>query len=120
MKNLTLILAALLLLAGCASAGTQIDATQVSKIEKGVTNQQDIRDMFGSPYSSGITADGETFYIYTFARTTTKGATFIPVVGLFAGGSDTQIETLQIWFDKENKVSQFNFSQSNQEVRLGQ
>ncbi|RUO28768.1 hypothetical protein CWE12_10665 [Aliidiomarina sedimenti] len=118
MKKIIAILT-IIWLTGCASAGVQIDPAQIQDIEKGVTTEQEVKNMFGSPNSSGITAEGELFYVYTFARSTTNAATFIPVVGLFAGGSNTDIEMLQIWFDSERKVKEYHFNKSNMETRLG-
>ena len=109
----------IILLTGCASAGIQIDGTRVQDIEKGQTTEQEIKSMFGNPNSSGISSNGELFFVYTFVRSTTNAATFIPVVGLFAGGANTELEMLQIWFDEERKVKEFHFNKSNTETRLG-
>lgn len=118
MRPIIIILLALSIVA-CASVGVQVDSAKVEEIEKGVTTEQEIKETFGNPSSSGITSDGELFYMYTFARSTTNAATFIPVVGLFAGGSNTDMETLQIWFDTEQRVREYHFNKSNMETRLG-
>lgn len=118
MKNI-LLCVLLSFLVGCASAGIQIDPNRIKDIQKGITTEREVIDFFGRPSSSGATSDGEVYYIYTFVRTNTKAATFVPVVGLFTGGSDTEIEILQIWFDSNKVVKNFHFNTNDIEVRLG-
>jgi len=39
-----------------------------------------------------------------------KGATFIPMVGMFAGGADTKTKTLVVRLDAAGKVAGYDYS----------
>ena len=47
-----------------------------------------------------------------------NATSFIPVVGLFTGGSDNQSKTLQITF-KNNTVDKWSFSSGDNAVKTG-
>ncbi len=49
--------------AGCASVGRDFPASRVSDIKIGETTQNDIRNMFGSPWRVGI-EDGQRTWTY--------------------------------------------------------
>jgi len=109
----------MLLVIGCASAGRPIDMTAVQQFEKGVTTQQEVRSSMGAPISTGITSEGETFFLYTFARSQVKASSFIPIAGAFLGGTDTDIQTLQIWFDEDGIMKNYTFNETTQDIRSG-
>lgn len=91
----------------------------MQKLEKGESSKQDVRDLLGSPATSGITSDGETFFVYTFARSRVKASTFIPIAGAFMGGANTDVQTLQIWFDEQEIMKNYEFNETTQDVRSG-
>lgn len=120
MKIKLLLTSALILaLSACASVGQPIDLGKVQAFEKGETTKTDVRDSLGSPASSGITSDGETFFIYTFARSRVKASTFIPIAGAFMGGANTDVQTLQLWFDEADVLKNYEFNETTQDVRSG-
>ena len=114
-----LIITLSLFLSACASYGNKIDAQYATSIQEGVTTEHEVRKNLGNPFTTGVTPDGLKFYIYTYTQAQTKASTFIPVVGAFAGGADTQTQTLQIWFDKEGKVTSYSYNNSTQEIKTG-
>ena len=83
------ILASLVLagvLGACASTGTQIDPDDVDKIEKGVTTEAEIREIFGKPPNVQRNDDGTKWLIYGYGKSEVDKKAYIPVVGsLFAG-----------------------------------
>jgi len=113
MKLLITTLLALMVLTGCASSGNRIDGNYVGKIKTGETTEQEVRANLGSPMAASIMQDGSKMIIYSFARTELKASTFIPIVGLFAGGANTETETLQVWFDSNGVVTSHSFNQGN-------
>lgn len=114
-----LVITLTLLLTACASYGNKIDAQYATSIKEGVTTEQEVRTNLGNPISTGVTHDGLKFYVYTYSQAQTKASSFIPIVGAFVGGADTKTQMLQIWFDKEGKVTSYSYNDSAQEIRTG-
>lgn len=56
-----------LLLTGCATVGHRFPSEQVTTINIGETTQREIRDLFGSPWRTGI-EDGLTTWTYGHYR----------------------------------------------------
>jgi len=107
------------LVVGCASYGKKIDLSSVDKIQKGVTTEAQVKAMLGNPMSVGITAEGKKFMMYMYTQSQTKASTFIPIVGAFVGGADTQTQTLQIWVDENDVVTTYTYNTSNSELNTG-
>lgn len=104
-----LLFACLLLIGGCATTGTQIDAGQVKAFERGVTTRAEIESKLGQPNMVQTLPDGRAILTYTYAHAQARVASFIPVVGLFAGGSDVKAQTVSIFLDAQGH---FESSQS--------
>ncbi len=81
--------------AGCASVGKDFPTSRVSDIKIGETTQNDIRNMFGSPWRVGI-EDGQ--------RTWTYGNYGY---GLF---TEKSAKDLLIRFDDNDVVASYTFS----------
>jgi outer membrane protein assembly factor BamE (lipoprotein component of BamABCDE complex) len=103
-------------LAGCASVGKPIDQTKVQQIEKGKTTRAEVDKLLGKPTSITMTTSGEISYTYMFSRSDPKPANFIPVVGLFAGGSVGHGETVIIIFDGHSVVKDYLAGQTQIEA----
>lgn len=116
MKYLSLVF--ILILSGCASYGKKIDAQAVQKIEQGVTTEQEVYALLGKPMSSSIMQDGKKFLMYMHVKSQAKASSFIPVVGAFAGGADTQSDQVQIWIEN-GVVSQISHTMSESELQTG-
>jgi outer membrane protein assembly factor BamE (lipoprotein component of BamABCDE complex) len=110
---------ALLALFGCASAGTKIDQSATAKIQKGVTTKEQVVALLGAPMSDTLMGDGREMMMWSYAQTQVKGATFIPVVGLFAGGSDTKMTMFQVVLNKDKIVEDCLWSNSSFEAKMG-
>lgn len=106
------------MLAACASYGKKINHEAVSKIEKGVTTEAEVYKLLGKPSSSSIMSDGKKFLMYMHVKSQAKASTFIPVVGLLAGGADSQSDTVQIWIEN-GLVSEFSHSYTESELNTG-
>ncbi len=108
-----------LFISGCASYGNKIDSSYAANIEKGVTTESQVLGALGNPMSVGITPDGKRFAVYMYTYAQAKASSFIPVVGLFAGGSNTETQMLQIWYDENGVVSNYTYNNHNGEVKTG-
>lgn len=110
---------ALLALLGCASAGVKIDRSATENIRKGVTTKAQVIALLGAPSSDSLTGDGREMMIWSYAHTRVKGTTFIPVAGIFVGGSNTRLTTFQVILTKGKIVEDFLWNSSNLESRMG-
>ena len=81
------VLAVTSFIAGCASSGTQISQEKATSFKEGVSTESEIVAALGKPTSVMIMGDMK-YISYSGFQYQTKAATFIPVVGLFAGGAD--------------------------------
>jgi hypothetical protein len=66
----------------------------------------------GAPTERSLAADGTTKISYIYAESQIRPATFIPFVGLFAGGSDTRTNTVVFEFDQSGVLTNYNSSES--------
>lgn len=111
MKKTTLLLTiTAALLCGCASVGNNFDSRKLSEVKKGETTEPQLVALFGQPAQRGINEDGVVKLTWIYTELTTKGATFIPVVGMFAGGADTKTKTLIVRLDSAGKVAGYDYS----------
>jgi outer membrane protein assembly factor BamE (lipoprotein component of BamABCDE complex) len=102
----TLCLSVLLLLCGCATVGNKqiADTGTVAKIEEGKTTKAEVKTLVGEPTKVDFRGDNTEVWKYVYTRGQVRPATFIPVVGWFAGGVDQTGSTLTILFNKNGIV----------------
>jgi hypothetical protein len=70
----------------CASAGTKVDPDTVASFVKGRTTVAEAEAALGEPNATSTKSDGSTVLVYTYARSSVRASTFIPLVGAFVGG----------------------------------
>jgi hypothetical protein len=66
---------------------------------KGVTTPGDVVAKLGAPQETGQKDNGNTTLNYVQVKGTPKAATFTPVVGLFAGGTDVHSARVTLELD---------------------
>jgi hypothetical protein len=107
MRGLILSLAVgICLLAGTAEArspATLSDA-EIEKLQVGVTTYAEVIAKFGHPAQSEVNSDGSRTLVYATTRTHLKMATFVPIVGLFAGGAKADVTTQRLDFGGDGKL----------------
>jgi outer membrane protein assembly factor BamE (lipoprotein component of BamABCDE complex) len=100
-----LAIACIMFLSGCASFGSkQLTSSDiVSQIQVGQSTKSDVKKLLGEPMNV-VFVDTEEDWYYSYTRSTVRPASFIPLVGIFAGGSDMQTYNLTIRFNKDGVV----------------
>ena len=98
MKRLLLASLAVLLLTGCVTTGRDFPADPVKSIVNGKTTKEDVRQMFGAPYQTGI-EDGRESWTYYRIR--------------HRGAGRTESKELHIVFDKKGLVESYSFSETS-------
>lgn len=93
----------LVVMVGCASTGVQVDQNKLQAFERGVTTRSQIEAALGRPTMVQTMQDGKTTLTYTYANAQVRPATFVPIVGLFAGGTDVQADSVSIFLDAKGR-----------------
>ena len=95
----TLLLVALLsILAGCVTAGREVDPVKVSAFEKGKTSRAEIEAAIGQPNSVSRLSDGKVVAVYFFMHSQSRPESFIPFIGPLVGGSDVVQKNVIIYY----------------------
>ncbi|EAB4095783.1 hypothetical protein FGS43_24885 [Salmonella enterica] len=111
------------LLSGCSISGNQNLKNETpqslqSKIIKNKTTKTELLTKLGEPDTRTTLDDGNEQWKYFMSNNQFNATTFIPVVGLLTGGSQTQSKTLEIDFKGET-VSKWTFSSDNNNTKTG-
>jgi hypothetical protein len=125
-KNIQLVVAlvSIIFLAGCGTSGNdslkkETEGTVQSKIVQGVTTKQQVKDMYGSPFSTLYTDGGLEIWKYEFTREVLTAQSYIPVVSWFDSGTKGRKKELTVLFDDYGVVKKFNMSESNIHTSTG-
>jgi hypothetical protein len=100
------------------SVKTETQESVKAKLIKGKDYERRRTGKFWSPYSRSTLDSGEEVWSYVMHNSQMNATSFIPVVGLFTGGSDNQSKTLQITFNG-NVVNKWSFSSGDNAVKTG-
>jgi len=106
--------APLLLAAGADRAPTPMpSATPQQEYQVGVTRLADVTAKLGKPNSTATVSDGTVVVSYVSARTRVKGASFVPIVGLFAGGARSRMVVRVFTFGPDGLLRNFTSSDTD-------
>jgi len=89
-----------LCLSACGTAGVRVDPNVTASFQDGVTTYAEVVAALGPPTSSVTFPDGRRLAIYSYAQVRARPESFIPLVGAFVGGVDSQSETVSFNFDQ--------------------
>ena len=80
---------------GCATVGHEFPSSGVAQIRMGQTTQQQVKELFGDPWRTGV-EDGRPTWTYGRYRYQLFG--------------ETQTKDLIVRFDEQNRVHSYTFS----------
>jgi hypothetical protein len=129
-------LAFLLLTSSCVSSGNPsvVDEGRTSQVILNSSTKEDVKRILGKPNSvsrqSGSyvaipglppSQPGTIMEIWSYSHLDVEvdGATFIPIVGLFAGGATSNVNTFTVMFDERGIVRHISSTQSQGHSGLG-
>ncbi len=115
-RLLSLLIAATL--AGCASSGTQVSQDAALQFTEGVSTEAQIIAKLGRPTTVGVYG-GMKFISYSGSQYQMKAASFIPVVGAFAGGADYTVSVVSYQIDKQGILQKISYTSSGGGSRNG-
>ena len=85
----------------------------------GKTTFADVTAKLGDPNSSTSMADGTRIVAYATSRTRVKGSSFVPVIGLFAGGAKSRMSVKVFTFGPDGVLKSFTATDSNANCNAG-
>ncbi len=108
--NMRMILPSLLLIAllsGCATYGNKTldDPGKYLNIREGKSTKQDIYAVFGQPHDVQYADDrSQSMWTYLKVQSSPNGWSYVPYVGLIAGGTNQDITKAYFFFDSQQRL----------------
>jgi hypothetical protein len=109
--NMAPLAMAALLLASPALAARPLP--EISAFTVGKTTVADVIKANGKPNGETTNSDGTESIIYSRTSAHAKAATFVPVVGMFAGGAKGTTEVVTFVFNSDGTLKSANKTTSN-------
>lgn len=116
--NKILMLALVASLAGCMSTGKQVTPEAALQFKEGVTTEGEILAKLGQPTGMSMQS-GRKFLTYSGMQMQMKGASFIPIVGAFAGGSDYKMSMAIYQIGSNGVLEKITYNTSGTGSRMG-
>jgi outer membrane protein assembly factor BamE (lipoprotein component of BamABCDE complex) len=113
------VIVALFALTACMSMGTKVDQDKLARFEKGKTTYAEVVQQLGKPTQSTLNSDGTRTVVYTYMQSQAKAANFIPIVGAFTGGADTENTSVMLNFDKDSVLTNYSATQGSTAIGTG-
>ena len=85
----------------------------------GTTTYQGVIDRLGKPKSTSAHGDGTKIVVYMSNKTRVKGTSFIPVVGLFAGGAKSRLVIRTFTFGPDGVLQNYSTTDSTADCSVG-
>jgi outer membrane protein assembly factor BamE (lipoprotein component of BamABCDE complex) len=106
------------LLTGCAASGVQVSPEAAMQFKEGSTTEAQIVAKLGSPNGTTFNSGNKTIY-YSGTQAQVNAATFIPIVGMFAGGSTYSLSMVSYQLDSDGVLQKVYYSTQNGTSRMG-
>jgi len=113
-----LVCVAMLMLAGCMTVGTKVDPGVVSTFRPGVTTISDAEAKLGKPNQVTQDSDGQTIVVYMYIQSHASGASYIPIVGIFAGKGVSDNVSTTLIFDRAGRFVRSTTAQGHTEAGM--
>ncbi|MBF0583080.1 MAG: hypothetical protein HQL80_02455 [Magnetococcales bacterium] len=109
----------MLLLGGCATSGKEIKPEQLSDFKKGKTTVEEVVSKLGEPTTASLSDGGGRTLVYIFSHYQMRASSFIPYIGLLAGGADVRANSVVFTFGADGKMTGYKAQQSQFGVTSG-
>jgi outer membrane protein assembly factor BamE (lipoprotein component of BamABCDE complex) len=101
------------------SMGTKVDQDKLAQFQKGKTTYAEVVQQLGKPTQSTLNSDGSRRVMYTYMQSQAKAANFIPIVGAFTGGADTENTNVTLDFDQNSVLTNYSATQGSSSMGTG-
>jgi outer membrane protein assembly factor BamE (lipoprotein component of BamABCDE complex) len=109
----------LTLVSACVSSGTSVTPEQLAQLQPGVTTETEIISKLGTPNQSSTLPDGTKMDMYMHLSSSVHAASFIPVVGMLAGGASHHVDSVTFTFNPQGVLKTVAQSNSQQDINTG-
>jgi outer membrane protein assembly factor BamE (lipoprotein component of BamABCDE complex) len=106
-------------LSACVSSGTKVTQQQLTKFEVGKTTEADVIAALGAPNNSTIATDGSKIDVYAHVSARANAASYVPIVGLFAGSATAHTDSVTLTFDPTGLLKAVSSSTGQTTVNTG-
>lgn len=106
-------------LAGCVSSGTRVTGAQTASFKVGVSTERQVIAALGAPQASATATDGTKTDTYLYTTEHATAATWIPVVGLLAGGAKQATKSVTFNFTATGLLASESTASGVTKVRTG-
>ena len=107
------------ILAGCVSSGTKVTQAQVSAFQVGKTTEAEVLAALGPPNSASVLSDGSKIDVYVHMSAHANAASYVPIVGLFAGGAKGDSDTVVLSFGPNGLLRSTSSNTAHADVNTG-
>ena len=118
-RSLLFAILLIILTSGCATSGNKIEVGNIQKIQEGVTTEQEVIAIMGSPQIKTLTSDGKTIMMYHYVKVKNRAINFIPFGMVLAGGMDMNQQMFSVLIGTDGKVEKYTFNDSQSEINTG-
>ncbi len=112
--RILIIVAAVLLLAGCMNVGTDIKPSQLSALKPGVSTLAQVEAQLGKPNTVTHNADGTTTIQYSYIHATPSASSFIPFVGPLVGHANSTVRGTTLKFTAKGVLASVSTTKTNE------
>jgi hypothetical protein len=116
--KLLLIITTGVAISGCVSSGRDIDTSQISSFQNGVTTRQQVIAALGPPNTTVVNTNGTVAIGYISVHAHANPAMFIPIVGILATGATAHGQHV-IFLFKDDILQSWTTSESDVQSGLG-
>jgi hypothetical protein len=96
---------------GCAAYGTKVSEDQLTHFTRGQTTYAEVVQALGPPNQSTLHSDGTRNITYTYLQSQVRAANYIPIVGAFVQGADTEQTNVVLDFDARSILVSYTSTQ---------
>jgi hypothetical protein len=92
---------------------------QAAQFKVGVATYDDVIAVLGKPQAVINDSSGNRTIVYTSYRSHVKAMTYVPIVGLFAGGAKADLTSVTFTFGPDGKLTQSSAGDTNVNCSIG-
>ena len=113
-----------LFIQGCASTGNEslrkeTESSVKQKIIVGKTTKDEVKNLFGSPYSTSFTDGGLEVWNYELSKMSNDAVDYVPLINIFGASQSGTKKQLVVLFDTNDVVKKCSMSESPVTVKTG-
>lgn len=94
----------------CSTEGAYLESERAQTLEQSIKSAEELEKALGTPTVAVPMEDGKTLWVYQGIYKQANAASYIPYVGLVAGGNNKKCTRLSVIVDPEGKLSNWSYS----------